>query len=318
MKQTALFAFLWITALAAGPSCTATVDPDPSTAAEVGSVELALRSPLGDRTFELRNATFSVTGTADVQLSSSDSPESPVIERELPVGTYTATLEPDWELVELIDGDPVSIEAVLTSENPVEFSISAGVRTGLTFRFAIDEGEVTIATGSVALDVHVAYAQVGDIVITEMMPNPAELADSSGEWIELHNVSNASISLQGCTVERDSTSFTIGAALVLEPGEFATIASSAAPGFEPSYVHGSLGLPNSGSYLISLHCDGAVLDAVPVDSSTWPAGAGVAASLSLDHSTALDNDEVQHWCAATGEYNSDLGSPGAANPRCER
>lgn len=54
---------------------------------------------------------------------------------------------------------------------------------------------------------------VGDLVITEFMPNPSAVADDAGEWLEITNVTESVIDLSGCTLEdegRNSYAFTEG------------------------------------------------------------------------------------------------------------
>lgn len=285
-----------------------------------GSVALALRAAVGERTFELRDAVFNVTGAAEVELRSNDSPEAQFLEQALPVGEYSVVLAAGWLLYESRAGDLVETPATLVSDNPQSFRIVDGVRTELNFRFEIDTGESTAATGAGTLEVaiEIAERQAGSLVFTELMANPAELADSAGEWFELLNVSDREMSLEGCTIERDAaTAFTIATALRLTPGATATLSVSESPGFVPSYVYSGLSLPNSGTYTLGLRCDGTLLDSVAVDASTWPGGAGIATSLDPEASSAGGNDSDSSWCDATLAYNTDLGSPGAPNPVCE-
>jgi len=111
-----LAASLNFAAACAGP-------PDQHT--PTGEVKFALHSTVGDVTYELRNATFSITGTAERELSSEDAPDAAVLEEELPVGDYAAELGPDWHLFEVVGAEETELDAVLASENPAEFSIAS-------------------------------------------------------------------------------------------------------------------------------------------------------------------------------------------------
>lgn len=61
---------------------------------------------------------------------------------------------------------------------------------------------------------------VGDLVITEFMPNPLATADAQGEWVEITNVTDSNIDLAGCTLEDDGrNSYVFPDDLVLGAGE---------------------------------------------------------------------------------------------------
>jgi hypothetical protein len=309
-------ATLTFTAACAGP-------PDAHT--RTGRAEFALRSTVGDVTYELRNATFSITGATELELSSEDAPEAAVLEQELPVGEYSAELGPDWHLFEVADGEENELDAVLVSENPAAFSITEQATTEVVYRFSIDGSDVTLASGvlRVGIDVAVTPGETDagsgtteSVIFTELMRDPSALADTAGEWFELQNVGTESVDLAGCVVARDSTELTISEPLELEPGAVVTFARSANPGFVPNVVYSSLSLPNSASFVLSLSCKGELMDSITVDPATWPDGAGVAASLSASSMTAADNDDPAAWCAASTPYQTDLGTPGSQNPAC--
>ena len=47
--------------------------------------------------------------------------------------------------------------------------------------------------------------QPGDLVITEIMQNPAVVSDGAGEWFEVYNATDAPIDLFGFVVRDDDT-----------------------------------------------------------------------------------------------------------------
>jgi hypothetical protein len=305
-----------LTAACAGP-------PDPD--ARTGEVEFALHSRVGDVTYELRNATFSITGTTEFELSSEDAPEAAVLEQELPVGDYTAELGPDWHLFQVGEGEETELDAVLASENPIEFSISEQATTEVVYRFDIDGTDVALASGTLRIGIDVAAAQgqsdagqgdVESVIFTELMCDPAAMADTAGEWFELQNVGTGKVDLGGCIIARAASELTVPGPLELEPGELVTFARSESPGFVPDVVYSSLSLPNSASFVLSLSCNGELMDSITVDPATWPDGPGVAASLSASSLSAADNDDPAAWCAANAAYQTDLGTPGSQNPAC--
>jgi hypothetical protein len=293
-----------------------------------GEVEFALHATVDDVTYELRNATFSVTsitGATVLELSSEDAPESAVLEQELPIGDYTAELGAGWHLFEVVQGEETELEAVLASENPVQFSISEQATTEVVYQFSVDGTDVALASGTVRIGIEVAAPQgqsdAGQgsresVIFTELMCDPAALADTAGEWFELENVGTETVDLAGCVIARDATEATVSQSLELEPGEVVSFARSESPGFVPDVVYSKISLPNSASFVLSLSCRGQLMDSITVDPATWPGGPGVAASLSASSSSAVDNDDPAAWCAATEPYQTDLGTPGSHNPVC--
>ena len=62
----------------------------------------------------------------------------------------------------------------------------------------------------------------GDLVVSELLANPAAVADSNGEWLELYNASQSAIDINGLVLrDYGSNSHTVNAAmpLVLLPGD---------------------------------------------------------------------------------------------------
>jgi hypothetical protein len=91
----------------------------------------------------------------------------------------------------------------------------------------------------------------GQIVISEVMANPARVDDTLGEWFEVFNPLAVSIDLGGLVVESQRGSgveaFSISGPLVLDPGAFAVFGSSANPA-----LNGGLVVDRSWSNAISL------------------------------------------------------------------
>lgn len=166
----------------------------------------------------------------------------------------------------------------------------------------------------------------GDLVITEIMVNPAVVSDLFGEWIEVANVSGEALDLAAC-------------ALTSEPGEVFPLAEVADPlpmppgalwvwGAEASAVlnggvlvhiaYSEIKLSN-GDDAVSIVCDGVVIDRVAWTEGGWPLDSGAAMSLSAEApQTASANDEAVWWCGASAGYGEgkNKGTPGAPNPAC--
>lgn len=164
----------------------------------------------------------------------------------------------------------------------------------------------------------------GQVVLTELMPNPAAVTDDDGEWIELVNVGTDPVDLEGCVLygeDGDEDVVNTDAPLVVPPGGLVVLAKVVDAGLNggvPGVAYGfgtSFSLTNTGD-VVRLECDGAVIDEVTY-LETWPFAAGVAMQLSSASIDATANDAAGSWCAATAAYGSgDLGTPGQANAGC--
>ena len=160
----------------------------------------------------------------------------------------------------------------------------------------------------------------GDLVVTEMLINPAWTSDPKGEWFEVLNTSEGVIHLDGLSLVTDSETHKVVSdrPLPLSPGERALLGSHgdsrANGGVEPIYVYSGLSLSNEGGSLALL------ADSTELDTVTWDATVPEGASLTLDphHLSAVDNDDPQWWCPGLAAWSGsdDLGSPGTDNPLC--
>ena len=80
----------------------------------------------------------------------------------------------------------------------------------------------------------------GGIIITEIMANPAALADNEGEWMEVYNTLSYAVNLQNLVIRRDdANSHKIGESIVLGPGAYYVLARTASAVSGSPYVYGS-------------------------------------------------------------------------------
>ncbi len=163
----------------------------------------------------------------------------------------------------------------------------------------------------------------GDLIITEIMVDPAALGDSDGEYFELYNTSGDSIDLQGLVVyDYDVQSFLIDEPLEVEPGAFLLLARASTateaydwvwPGFVLANGMDEVGIATWGSD----GTDGEVIHEVFYDEVDWPVTAGASLSLSPDAFNATDAMDAAHWCPAQSAFETgDLGTPGEPNDDC--
>jgi len=162
----------------------------------------------------------------------------------------------------------------------------------------------------------------GDLVITEVLQNPAQVSGDLGEWFEVHNSTGQPVDLDGVTVTDGDDAFTVSRSHIVSAGGYAVFGAFADPainGGTPVDVawEWDFALANSGQ-AIELRFGTLLIDRVVYDNGlTFPDPEGASMSLSGDVLDGDDNDAGGSWCAATTPYGAgDLGTPGQANPLC--
>lgn len=199
---------------------------------------------------------------------------------------------------------------------------------GSAINVILDENEIPLEIIEInddSVHINVNFLEYGDILITEIMFDPAALPDTEGEWIEIYNNSGHLINLEGLTLERDNTNkHRISSSIELLPGEYYVLArTSHATDAVNTYVYGtSITLPNNGAVL-SLYNksedpdQGELIFSVNYGAANFPRPAG--ASISLDPARMNASDAVlgTSWCVAGSVYNTgDRGTPGRENDEC--
>jgi hypothetical protein len=164
--------------------------------------------------------------------------------------------------------------------------------------------------------------EAGDVVITEFMADPAAVADTAGEWLEIYFAQAADLNGLQLGKTPGTVQFTVSSAscVPVAAGTHVLVARNGDPlvnGGLPAVtvVWPGLSLSNTGGSLFVGYAD-AVLDAITYTDPM--VNAGKATSLDSGHLTPTDNDVAANWCNATATYGagSDTGTPGAANPSC--
>jgi cysteine-rich repeat protein len=171
----------------------------------------------------------------------------------------------------------------------------------------------------------------GEVIITEILYDASAFGEPAGEWLEVQNVSSATVVLNGCIITDTEGEFEIDS-LLLPPGAFAVFAhtdNSGVTGWTPDFVYGAI---MTGSFIlantgddITLQCPDGMGGDVTVDdvtygnSSPFPSQqAGYAISLDPLIQSSGDNDHGGHWCHAADVYGGgEYGTPGAENPLCD-
>ena len=161
----------------------------------------------------------------------------------------------------------------------------------------------------------------GDVVITEVMPDPAAVDGTFGEWVELQNVSANDVDLEGVALTDGDGSGVVFDAFPIAAGEIVILAPAEDPtvngGLNVDYVYDPevLKLDNTEDALKLAH--GTTLVDQIGYLPGWPFAEGVAMQLNVKYTDASSNDSKDGWCKATKTYGAgDYGSPGEANGGC--
>ena len=158
---------------------------------------------------------------------------------------------------------------------------------------------------------------VGEVLFSEVLPNPDAVADSDGEWFELYNATLGPLELGGCLLENGPAQHVIAGPLTIASSESLLIGRNGDPltngGLTHDYVYGdAFNLSNSSDDL-TLRCGGVIVDVISWDSS-FPFSSGVSMELATDRLDATLNDLASNWCAAIDDFGmGDLGTPSQFN-----
>jgi hypothetical protein len=153
------------------------------------------------------------------------------------------------------------------------------------------------------------FVAAGDVIFNELMPAPAE----GGEWLELANLSDATLNLIGWSLTSDDKEHTIERDLILAPGGLAVLGPAA--GTDYDMAAGALPLGDSEGAL-GLSAGGRAIDALSYGEG-WPAQAAAALSLDPARQRGEERGDPNSWCAATAIPGGEAGgSPGEENGLC--
>ncbi len=162
----------------------------------------------------------------------------------------------------------------------------------------------------------------GDIIITEIMPDPVQILDADGEWFELYNTSaTETFDMNGMTITGSSNvSFTISGALTIAPHSYRVLARSESAGFVADYLYSTVTLPNTNG-LLKLSSGAQVIDQVSYSTGAngFPTLApGKSLTLKAAAYDAVSNDAGANWCLdGTHVYSGvEHGTPKAVNTPC--
>ena len=159
------------------------------------------------------------------------------------------------------------------------------------------------------------------IIITEIMPNPSDVGDSAGEYVEVYNPTSSAIDIGGWTLRDDgSNSETLSGSILVPAEGYAVLCKDTTPANNGGIpCDGGFGqaIANSGDEVILEDGSGSEVDRVAY-TGTWPFGTGTA--MVFTGSASEDNSQEANWTQAASRQpgfdiaaGTDTGSPGARN-----
>ncbi|MFD2561910.1 T9SS type A sorting domain-containing protein [Aquimarina rubra] len=299
------------------------------------------------------DATASSTGVTDqtVALSGTVSPDDPQITVSGFVGdfSYFEGTGPSAEDSFNVEGLFLTGDITVTAPMNFEVSLTTGTGFGSSVTITPSMGTVTstevfvrmasgLTANSYAGDVTASStgatdqtigltgtvspaavcANVGDIIITEVMRNPDAVGDPNGEYFELYNTTTSPIDIQSWVIKDDATvseTHVIASSVIVPAMGYALIANGGTPngGITPDYTYANdISLGNGADGLI-IECSSTTIDEVIWD-GTFPNPTGASMELSISTLNSTDNDNGANWLEAVSAFGSgDLGTPGTEN-----
>ncbi len=164
MKRSLVSVGIWAFVCAFAPAFVSGCgDASAEREARSGSATMALTGvSTSGKSYRLRNATLEISGTANATASSEDDLAAPTINVELKAGGYLAKLVDGWSLeVQGEDGTFSAIHAVLTSTNPLPFTVVDQQSTNVFFQFNAGDDVVQLGNGRAVFGIAVSDCSNG-------------------------------------------------------------------------------------------------------------------------------------------------------------
>ncbi len=250
--------------------------------------------------------------------------------RFLTTATITVTVTAPFEMSLTTNGAfSTQVEVPVTNGmadfEDVFIRLAAGQAVG-TYSATVTASATGASNDTITVDGEVFAsancANVGDIIITEIMQNPSNNGDPAGEYFEVYNTTNTPVDMQSWVISDDvstTETHTIAISLIVPARGYIVIGNGNAganPGdatLDYDYAN-DISLGNGLDGLV-LSCGGTMIDQVIWDGgSTFPDPTGASMELAVSAYDSVSNDVGSNWGTATNNFgNGDLGTPGAIN-----
>jgi len=229
------------------------------------------------------------------------------------------------ELVYTLNGGADVTVAMILGVAPSYSAVIPAQATGTVVAYRVeatdDASQTTVSSTGTYTVAAAGTVDAGDLVITEIMNNPAAVADNLGEWFELYNASGEALDLFGLTFQdAGGATFTVSTSVVVEADGYVVLGNNGNTGtnggvpVDYAYPNTFI-LNNSGSESLIVLSGATTVDRVDYAygaTPAWPLAAGASFYL-LDVET--DNNVATNWTLSTIPYGlGDFGTPGGETP----
>jgi len=162
----------------------------------------------------------------------------------------------------------------------------------------------------------------GDIVVCEIMKNPAAVSEGDGEWFEVYNVTAGDIDIDGWTLLDLGTDVHVidnGGPLIVPAGGYLVLGNNADSGTNGgvtvNYSYGAaLTFSNTDDEIVLQDATAAEIDRVVYDTVTFPDPNGASMALYTASMDSAANDVGSNWFVSyTPLPGGDFGTPGSVN-----
>jgi hypothetical protein len=259
------------------------------------------------------------TATADVTIGSGASVDSfAAAPGVVAVGGTPVTLTWTTSNADTVTITAVPPDASLPATFALDGTATAHPAVGGTTTYSITASG-PIGPDATANDTVTAIAP-GDLVITEILFDPAGVADDMGEWFEVYNTTTRTIPLGGFSLGDGAATHIVTGTPSLAAGDWFVfgINSSLATngGAAVDYQYATLAWADAGVLTPTVAFDGVTIDTTSLTiTGAWTQGNAIV--LNPAFTTAAGNDVAANWCAARAAdaYGTDgnHGTPGALN-----
>lgn len=166
----------------------------------------------------------------------------------------------------------------------------------------------------------------GELVLTELMIDANAVSDEHGEWVEIYNVTDRTLSLDGLVLGDDNVdAWPLDGGVQVAPGQYAVLCADTASGAnggvscDGAFHYNTWGegfaLANAGDEVTLALPDGTAIDRMSYGEAQ--VSPGVALGVDPGQVDATANDSAGAWCLQDSPLSGgDLGTPGQANDGC--
>jgi hypothetical protein len=164
----------------------------------------------------------------------------------------------------------------------------------------------------------------GDLLITEIMYDPASLSDAAGEWFEIYNNTNLPVDLKQVVIRKNDTEHhVINSQVILAAHDYFILARSEGATSGNKYLYNSAITLNNTGAILSLYnygtdgSDGSLIFSINYGSEGFPSATGASLCLDPKFLNSADATLGNSWCVSTTAFSTgDLGTPGLRNNNC--